>query len=270
MEDIIMQKKIDISLIVSIYDKYDYLYVVLNSIEKQSFKNFEVIIAEDCEKEQMIKKIEEWSKEFTFNIKHVSQEDIGFRKNMILNKAIKLTQAQNIVIIDGDCILHRKFLENYMNYFRKGYNVVFGRRCEMSENLSKKILELKGNYKIKMWDLIKPYSKAWTECIYFPFIISLKKRKLRLLGSNMGFTKEIIYKINGFNEDYTGACIGEDTDLEWRFLRAGAKYKAVKNQVIQYHIFHGRADRQNTINGLEILKNTKENDEWFCKNGLVK
>lgn len=263
-----MYKNFSISLIVSTYNKYDYLYVVLKSIEKQTFKNFEVIIAEDCEKEEMKENIKKWHSEFSFQIKHVYQEDIGFRKNMILNKAIRNSNGKYILIIDGDCILHHKYLENYMKNFEKGYDIVFGRRCDMSEALSKKVLEKKGNFRITLFDLIFSYSKSWTEAIYFPLFFSIKKRRLRLLGSNMGFSRDIIYKINGFNEDYIGACIGEDTDLEWRFLKVNAKYKASKNEIIQYHIFHERADRHNTRNGFEILQKTRENNEWFCKNGL--
>lgn len=259
-----------LSIVITIYDKYDYLYCVLNSLKIQSYKNFEVIIAEDCEKKEMLERLNKWKNEFNFKIKHISQEDIGFRKNKILNKALKICEGKYIIIIDGDCFLHKKFLENYIKYFLKGYEVVFGRRCEMSEKLSNKILDLKGNYKIKLTDLIFPYSKAWTECIYLPFFKEIKKRKLRLLGSNMGFTRDIIFKINGFNEDYEGAGIGEDTDLQWRFLAINTKYIAVKNKLIQYHLYHGRANRQNSIKGEEILKKTQKNNEWFTKNGLKK
>lgn len=54
-----------ISLIISIYDKYDFLYLVLKSIENQTFKNFEVILAEDCEKKELLKKLKEWRKKFS-------------------------------------------------------------------------------------------------------------------------------------------------------------------------------------------------------------
>lgn len=260
----------EISLIVTIYDKYDYLYCVLKSLSLQTYKIFEVIIAEDCEKKEMLEKIEQWKKNFSFIIKHVSQEDIGFRKNMILNKALKVCNGKNIIVIDGDCLLHKKFIENYKKYFDQGYDVIFGRRCELSQNLTQKILKKQGNYRIKVFDLIFPYSKAWTEAIYFPFLFNLKKRKLRLLGSNMGFTKEIIFKINGFNEDYIGAGVGEDSDLQWRFLKVNAKYKATKNILIEYHLNHGRTDRGYSQNGWEILKRTSENNEWYAKNGIIK
>lgn len=259
-----------ISIIIAMYNKYDYLYCVLKSLSQQTYNDFEVIIAEDCEKNEMLENLRIWREEFNFKIKHVSQEDIGFRKNRILNKALKKSEGDYIITLDCDCMLHKKFLENYMKYFLKGYEVIFGRRCEMSEKLSNKILNLKGNYKIKLIDLIFPYSKAWTECIYLPFFKEIKKRKLRLLGSNMGFTRDIIFKINGFNEDYEGAGIGEDTDLQWRFLAINAKYIAVKNKLIQYHIFHGRGARQESQNGEKILDKTQKNNEWFTKNGLIK
>ena len=41
-----------ISVIIAIYDKYDYLYCVLKSLNLQTYSNFEVIIAEDCEKKK--------------------------------------------------------------------------------------------------------------------------------------------------------------------------------------------------------------------------
>lgn len=259
-----------LSIIATIYDKYDYLYCVLKSLSKQTYKDFELIIAEDCEKKEMLEYLEQWRKEFSFTIKHVSQEDIGFRKNMILNKALKICTGEGIIIIDGDCLLHSKFIENYNKYFEKGYDVIFGRRCELNEKLTKKILKLKGNFKIKLWNLIFPYNKAWTEAIYFPFLKTLKKRKLRLLGSNMGFTKEIIFRINGFNEDYIGAGVGEDSDLQWRFMKIKAKYKASKNVLIQYHLDHGRGNRGYSQNGWEILNRTRKNNEWYAKNGIIK
>lgn len=259
-----------ISVIIAIYDKYDYLYCVLKSLNLQTYSNFEVIIAEDCEKKEILKKLEQWRKEFPFTIKHVSQEDIGFRKTKILNKALMISEGKGILIVDGDCLLHKKYIENYVKYFNKGYDVVFGRRCELSQKITNKILSLKGNYKIKLWDLWFPYSKAWTEAIYFPLFQNIKKRKLRLLGSNMGFTKEIIFKINGFNEKYTGAGIGEDTDLQWRFLRINASYKASKNTLLQYHLYHGRENRNDNKNSWDILNKAKEVDEWYAQNGIIK
>ena len=257
-----------ISLIISVYNRYDFLYLVLKSIEKQSFKNFKVIIAEDCEKIEMKENIKKWEKEFSFIIRHISQEDIGFRKCKILNEALKMAK-ENIVIIDGDCLLHYKFLENYNKYFQKGYDVIFGRRCEMSKFLTEKLLKEK-SCKIKLRELIYPYSKAWTECIYFPLITKTKKRDLKLLGSNMGFTKEIIYKINGFNEEYQSPGVGEDSDLEWRFKKVNAKYIALKNTVVEYHLWHSTSGSYTFEKNSNIYFESKNKNQWYTKNGIKK
>jgi glycosyltransferase involved in cell wall biosynthesis len=259
-----------ISVIITVYDKYDYLYCVLKTFEKQIFKNFEVLVAEDCEKPEMVENINRWRKEFSFFIDHVSQEDIGFRKNRILNKAIKKSTGNYIVVIDGDCMVHNKYLLNYQKYFNRGYEVIFGRRCEMSKEITEKILRLKGEYKIKLFELFKTKSKAWTECIYLPIILNFKKRKLRLLGSNMGFKRDTILKINGFNEDYEGAGIGEDSDLQWRFNSIDVKYKASKNELLQYHMYHERNGRMDSENGWSILKSNKEKKLWRTLNGIEK
>lgn len=257
-----------ISLIISTYNRYDFLYLVLKSINNQSFKNFEVIIAEDCEKVEMKKNIKEWKKEFSFEIKHVSQEDIGFRKCKILNKAVKIAK-EKIVIIDGDCILHYKFLENYNKYFQKGYDIIFGRRCEMSKKLTEKLLNEK-RVKVSLAELIFPYSKAWTECIYFPLITKTKKRKLNLLGSNMGFTKDAIMKINGFNEKYQYPGVGEDTDLEWRFSSINIRYIALKNTVIEYHLWHSTSGSYDFNKNAEIYFESKNKNQWYTVNGIIK
>lgn len=258
-----------ISVVITVYNKYKELYCSLKSLSKQTLQNFEVIIAEDCEKEEMLEFIEKAKKEFIFPIQHVSQEDIGFRKTKILNEAIKVAKGEFIIFLDGDCMVHHKFIENYSKYIDK-YDVLYGRRVELSEEISKKILETEGNYKITILEILKTNCENPWEAFYMPVWFNLKKRRLRLLGSNMGIKKEVLYKINGFNEDYEGAGVGEDSDIAWRLDMAGASHKCLKNMIVEYHIYHTRNDRLNCKNGWEILNREKELGNWKTKNGLIK
>ncbi len=179
-----------------------------------------------------------------FEIKHVFQEDIGFKKCKILNESIKIS-GERIVIIDGDCLLYHKFLENYSKYFDKGYEVLFGKRCEMSKALNEKLLKEK-RCKVNLLELVFSKSKHWRECIYFP----------------------IIYKINGFNEEFESPGVGEDSDLEWRFKKVGAKYISLKYILIEYHLWHKESGTHNTNKNYKIMeKNIKENN-WYTKRGI--
>ena len=152
------------SVIVSVYDKIDYLEIVLKSIFRQSYTDFEIIIAEDCSKEEMKKFIEKIKSENQhIKIKHVFQEDIGFRKNKILNEAIRNAEGEFLIFIEGDCILHKNFVKEYSKYSKVG-RLVYGRRVYLSKVITKYLL------KNKKLNILNPFS-----------IILTGSRKLRYL-----------------------------------------------------------------------------------------
>ena len=103
-----------ISVIISHYDKIDNLSIILDAFKRQSCTDFEIIISEDG-KNNKTKKILKKLRYF-FTIKHTSQKDIGFRKNRVLNKSIKIAEGNFIVFIDGDCIPHMHFIKEYYKY----------------------------------------------------------------------------------------------------------------------------------------------------------
>lgn len=257
------------SVVITVYNKYRELDLVLETLENQSYKNFEVIIAEDCEKKEMLEFLKEARSKYKLLIKHVSQEDIGFRKNKILNKAIKEAKTEFIIFLDGDCLVHKNFIRNYMKEFDK-YDVLYGRRVELSEELTNRILKQKSNYRIKFLDLLLTKSENSWEALYMPIWINFKKRRLRLLGSNMGVRKDVLYSVNGFNEEYIGAGIGEDSDLAWRLESCGVRHKCLKNTVVQYHLYHSRSTRHNSIDGEKIITRERMLNRWRTINGLEK
>jgi len=97
-----------ISLIISFYKRLDILELIFQSLDKQSFKNFGIIVAEDNNDPQTVEFINKVRHMHTYGIQHVSQENIGFRKTRILSNAVKTAKGEQIVFIDGDCIFHSK------------------------------------------------------------------------------------------------------------------------------------------------------------------
>lgn len=79
---------INISIVISIYNRFDNLKLILMALDQQTVKLFEVIISEDNNSPKTVEFIELARKRFDFRIKHISQEDLGFRKTMALNKAV--------------------------------------------------------------------------------------------------------------------------------------------------------------------------------------
>src|ERR1700760_3470178 len=102
-----------ISVIIAFYKNIPFLDLILEGLKQQSYSNFEAIIAEDDNAPATVSYIMERSASLSFPLRHVSQEDNGFRKNEILNQAVIAATGEFIIFLDGDCIPHSQALKEY-------------------------------------------------------------------------------------------------------------------------------------------------------------
>ena len=96
------------TLIISVYKNIPTLKAILESLERQTEQNFEVIISEDGQDEGMAAFVASYP--FRWPMQHLTQEDLGWRKERILNKAVMAAHTDWLVFIDGDCVLHPRFM----------------------------------------------------------------------------------------------------------------------------------------------------------------
>jgi glycosyltransferase involved in cell wall biosynthesis len=268
---------IDASVIISFYNKPDYLKLVLAGFEIQSENNFEIIIADDGSEVKIVQEIESLSNQYPFRIKHIWQEDKGFRKNKILNQAILASESDYLIFIDGDCIPHPKFVEGHLEYKSKK-TALTGRRV----NLSQKITDILTPQKIKEQFLQKKFllliadglfGKSYDveKGFYFKnkFLRNLCNKKSRgLLGCNFSLYKEDIISINGFDERYEAPSIGEDSDVQYRLELNGVKIESLNHIAVQYHLYHKLQERPQE--NLILFENVKKNKTLFTPYGIQK
>lgn len=263
------------SVIVSVYTDYIALDIILSSLKTQTCTNFEVIISEDGQSEAISNCIENHSNS-ELQLTHLSQEDVGFRKNLCLNKAIKAANAMHLIFIDGDCIPHPRFVEAHQSHAGTCIAAT-GRRLELGMSISEKIRNDTSNmssinsrlrFLLSIPALKKDHSKN-VGCGVYSKLLQLitVNRKIRLLGSNFSCSKQDLIKINGFNEDYHYPGIGEDSDIDWRLIKAGVRIKNVKFSAIQYHLYHPRTYSPSEENN-ELFRQTKLSDGYICNHGL--
>ena len=141
----------DISIIISTYNSPDWLSNVLYGYNKQTYRNFEVIIADDGSDERTRNCINNIRNEVFFPITHVWHKDNGFQKTIILNKSILATTSEYIIMTDGDCIPREDFVENHVKYREEGY-FLSGGYFKLPMNLSKQITK-EDIYSGKCFDL---------------------------------------------------------------------------------------------------------------------
>ena len=260
----------DISLIISVYNRIDALALILKALNNQTFKNFEVIVAEDNDSALMNDFLSNQKIDYSFSTKHVSQPDNGFQKNKILNEAIKVSEGNYLVFIDGDCAPHHEFLSEYHKLLHPKI-CLFGRRVMLSEAFTNKLLSTQDLKQINFLSLLFSGSKRLEDGFYLPFNINLKKRDKGMWGCNFGLLKQHILDINGFDEDYTSANVGEDEDVEWRLRKIGVEFKRIKNRAILYHLHHHtHYSVEDYKNNHALMMKKNEAGNFFCKNGIKK
>ena len=266
------------TIIVSIYNNIKALELVLDSLQNQTYKNFDIIISEDAEHHEVKDFLENYH--YNGSLTHLHHPDIGWQKNLALNKAIQTSDSDYLIFVDGDCILHPHFVEYHLKY-ASPKSIMAGKRIKLDQITSEKIVnkelpvEKLNSYILKNFNNLKKQGALFIEEGIFinpnrilgwlPGLRSMKNLK----GCNMSFPKKAIEAINGFDEDYIKPAIGEDIDLTWRFKEAGYNIKSVRNISVQYHIWHKENWTDQSENIL-IMNKKKKLHQYVCKNGLQK
>jgi len=128
------------SLLISTYNRPDALQLVLKTVLQQTVLPAEVVIADDGSTEETANLIKELQKNFPIPLKHAWHPDEGFRAAAIRNKGIALCTQNYIVQIDGDIIIHPKFIEDHLE-MRKPSFFIAGSRVMLSPEQTKRLME---------------------------------------------------------------------------------------------------------------------------------
>lgn len=231
------------SLLIATYNWPQALNLVLKSALSQTQLPNEILIADDGSNAETKQLIEQFQKNSPIPIRHFWQEDKGFRKSKILNKSVADTSSQYIIQVDGDCIMHPKFVEDHLKASKKGV-YLYGSRVNILPEAVTVIFE-KG---LTVFNMFSKEIKNKTRTLHIPFFSNLYKahegisRKFR--GCNVSFWRDDFLAINGYNEDYEGWG-REDSDLVIRMANSGVKAKRLRYSGIVYHLHHKINSKEN-------------------------
>ena len=253
----------NLSAIISTYNSPEWLEKVLVGFNHQSYKDFEVIIADDGSSQPTKDIIELYKKKVQYPIVHVWHEDLGFRKCTILNKAITASSTDYLVFTDGDCIPHYEFMQTHYDKREKGY-FLSGGYFKLPMNISKAITAddiitercfnikwlkshgLPSSFKNTKLKFSKPFSAIMN---------SITPTNASWNGHNSSGWKEDILAVNGYNEEMRYGAL--DRELGERLMNAGIKGKQIRYSAICIHLDHARSYK----NKVDIEKNKKIREE---------
>jgi glycosyltransferase involved in cell wall biosynthesis len=239
----------------------------VQTVFKQTCLPNEIIIADDGSTEETAKLIDKLKSQSPVPIRHIWHEDKGFRKTLIMNKAIKSAQYDYIVQLDGDAFIGRNFIKDHLKTIKKGY-FISGSRALTTKELSDRILK---NNMIKLSFFAKGLDKRYY-AIRFPFLDSIFKVKPNhvstIIGCNLSFWKADFLTVNGYNNDIEGWG-HEDVELITRFIKYGIACRKLRFSAICFHIYHAGNSRDNESKNFKIYKDTFEKGSYICENGVT-
>ena len=261
------------SIIIGFYNKIELLRKILEALRLQTLQDFEVVIADDGSKPEVVQAIEELQAASPFPIVHVWHEDQGWRKNIILNKAVMAAHGEYLLFIDGDCIPEPHFVEEHVTEGRPGM-VLSGRRILMGPRgtdylLSAPLTRSRFGFGLFMALLRDTLHGSKTRMEHMLHVrcgwlrrLFVRDKTRFILGCNFSLYKQDLLSVNGFDERFLYPGYGEDIDLWYRLERAGIKTYSRKGLLIQYHCHHKRFDTDYAPNKQLMQENNDNQVTW--------
>ena len=235
-----------ISVVFTTYNSPEWLEKVLWGWGQQTDNNFEIVIADDGSDDRTRNLINDFKQNTDLNILHIWQQDDGFQKCKILNKALVASNGEYIVMSDGDCVPRKDFIQEHRKHAEPGYFLSGGYfklpmdisktitkediqsgRCFSTSWLKRKGMHLgyravklnSGRLQAALLNGIIPTRKTWN-------------------GHNASCYKNDALKVNGFDERMKYG--GLDAEFGGRLQNAGLKVKRVRYNAVCLHLDHKR------------------------------
>jgi glycosyltransferase involved in cell wall biosynthesis len=257
----------EISVIFSTYNSEEWLEKVILGFSVQTFRNFEIIIADDGSREATKNLIDRLRAEIDVPIIHVWQEDNGFQKSQILNKAILASTSDYLIFTDGDCIPRQDFVEVHHKYREKGYFLsggYFKLPMDISKLISKEDIINQNCFDLQ-WLKANGLPSSFKNVKFLASGISSKilnfvtPTNASWNGHNSSGWKQDLMEVNGFNQEMQYG--GQDRELGERLFNKGLKSKQIRYSAICVHLDHkrGYVNEETWKKNYSIRENTRNN-----------
>jgi glycosyltransferase involved in cell wall biosynthesis len=230
-----------VSIVVLTYNWSAALARVLESIARQSRLPAEVIVADDGSSDGTAELVRQMASRFPVPLRHVWQEDLGFRAARARNRGIATCRGEYIVLIDGDMVLHPRFLADHLRFAERGYYLQGGRLC-VSMDETNRLIE-GGAARFHPWINADFKRMGGSKRLYafrsrwLSVFKARARRGGRVMSCNMSFWKEDLVAVNGFDERMEGYG-SEDLDLAARLDNLGRRRRQLKFAALALHLEH--------------------------------
>ena len=217
----INQKKPEISIVISVYNRKQTFFRAFESILNQSYQNFEIIVVDDGSTDNFHNKLFNYLK-YDYRIKYITHSN---RKTALsLNTGITIADGKYITFLDSDDEYQKEHLSERINFFKK--------------NKSVDIIHSPAKIIGKEKDMYVPDVRNTNKLIHL---------KDCIIGATLFGKREVFFKLNGFKNKYS-----YDSD----FVKRASKLFNVKKLELNTYLYY-RNTKDSLLTNLKKSTNEK-------------
>jgi glycosyltransferase involved in cell wall biosynthesis len=237
------------AVIVTTYNRPDALAAVLEGYVAQRAAAFELLIADDGSTDETRSIVQDYASHSPFPVRHIWQEDRGFRAGAARNRALAQIAAEYVIFSDGDCVPPPFFVQRHLLLARPGCFLA-GNRILLSAHFTREVLAR--HLPIHRWSAAQ-WLAAWVRrdvnralpLVHLPdgaWRVRDSRHWEGVKTCNFSAWRTDLERANGFDERYSGWGL-EDSDLVIRLLHAGIRHKSARFAAPVFHLWHHENDR---------------------------
>ena len=247
------------SIIILTYNSEKYIENCLKSIFEQTYDNVELIVIDNCSKDNTVDKIRN-SKFEIRNFKFIENSiNLGYAGGN--NVGIRQSRGEYVFIINPDVILDENYVRKIVDEFGKDPQIgsVQAKVYQMNNGIKTNLIDTVGFKFFKSGRIIDEgqgdEDKGQFNQVKEVFGVNGAAAAYRRMTLN-----DIKYKEEYFDEDFF--CYTEDFDLAWRMKNKGWKCLYVPEAIL----WHDRTSSKSISGGWKEFRKTRKSQSlWMRK-----
>lgn len=268
-------------LIVATYENPRALGLCLASVARQRVMTDGICVADDGSGPETKAVVDAFAAAHPrVPVRHVWHEDRGFEKCAILNMAIASSEVEFLVFIDGDVLIHPRFVGRHLEMARPG-RFSTGSLIRLDAAATAEVTpEMVARAEVFDRGWLRAHRAidrfgTWLKTMPFPVPVMAALDRLTpvqraLCGANASLFRADALKVNGYDE--TMKYGGEDKEFGIRLANAGVRGQHLRYTAPLVHLDHprGYADPALMRKQKERVREVRRTGRSWTPDGIVK
>lgn len=247
-----------VSIVVATFNSSSTIIETLDSIAAQTYRNIELIVTDDCSKDNTVEKVQKWdiqNRNIFVDCKIITHPiNTGVSPNF--NRGVLASSGIWVKTIAGDDTFRPDAIQKYVEYVLSHNSIM----CVCDLNLFSEVdvpQRLRNFYKsyIEMIDV--PQEEQYRDVLSYQ----------HFAGPGYFYLRKVYDEIGGFDERYN---IGEEWPFVFKILSKGYRIDVIRDTLINYRISSNSLCRNNTLGSYALYKNDKDFFYDFRLKAMIK